>query len=73
MNKKQVFTAKNGSVYLNNQFFLTVKIMQVDEARLDGESWLAMRERTEPLRLKEQEIANSRAVIIANALNNEGV
>lgn len=47
----------------------TTGFPKVDDTRLEGESWLAMRERTEPLRKERQEKIKAFAEELAYAWN----
>jgi len=65
-----MFTSKGTCVYLDGELIATVWTQDVDDTRLDGESWLAMRERTKPLRDEADKKALDRAELIASALHS---
>jgi hypothetical protein len=65
-----MFEAKEERVWLDGKLIVTVWEEPVDDERLEGESWLDMRERTKPERKAAKEKTLERAKRIAWALNN---
>lgn len=63
------YIAKRNQVWNGQSLAVTVWSEKVLEDRLKGESWLDMRKRTEPERIKADEDAKLNAVVIAALLN----
>lgn len=66
------YVGKNNGVYRGEALEVSVcdtDYTRIDETRRDGESWLAMRERTKVLRVRAEETQKMRAETIAAALN----
>lgn len=58
---------KDLQVWTKHGYMVGTKVIKVDETRLDGESWLDMRERTEAKREQAKEEANANVALIACA------
>jgi hypothetical protein len=70
------YTAVGDRVYCNGQAVCSVWHLDAEmpsKERLPNESWLDMRNRTEPIREEERQKRYLRAQIIAKALNESGV
>lgn len=70
-----MFNAKEKYLYYNEEIVCGPvhdhRNMEVDESRLEGESWLAMRERVKPMLDMRDDLDFKFAERIASALNNE--
>lgn len=58
---------KDLQVWTKHGYMVGTTVIKVDETRLDGESWLDMRERTEEKREQAKEEANANVALIACA------
>lgn len=71
------WTSHGARVFLDGHFFASIPVQadlpEIDETRLDGESWLDMRERTGPLRDALEKRRVELASIVAKALNNADI
>lgn len=57
----------DAAVYYPHGFFTSANVIKVDDTRLDGESWLAMRDRTEVDRENATTESNANMNLIAAA------
>ncbi len=65
------YIARGNKVWKGVSIAVSVWAEKTDEVRFPGESWLAMRNRTEPARLKAEIAAQGKAALIAHVLNSD--
>lgn len=71
--KGEWFTKKNDrnenmvQVFYPHGFLTSAGVIKTDDSMLDGESWIEMRERTEPMRIDAEAESNANMYLIAAA------
>lgn len=58
---------RDAKVYYPHGFLTSANIIKIDDSKLDGESWLEMRDRTRPLRKAAKVESNANMHLIAAA------
>jgi hypothetical protein len=67
----EYYIAIGNKVWKGASIAVSVWVEKTDETRFRGESWLDMRNRTEPARLEAEIAAQGKAALIADVLNSD--